>query len=156
MTLAFPGFLGLLAVGVAVAWAYLRRAPPRTVRTSSLLLLRRAASVPSRKRTVADLWSLLLLLLALVAAVLGTAVTPAPPRPMVVVLDHSASMGGRTASGDTALEAARNVLDTVLEEHPDAPLTLVTTPPLAMPVQGRIDALAVRSAAAACTGTSRR
>ena len=148
MTLASPGFLALLVAGGAVAWAYLRRAPPRRARTSSLLLLRRAAALPNRKRRVEDLWSLVLLLLALLAAVGAASLSAAPPRPLVVVLDHSASMGGRTLAGDTALQAARSELDRLLEEHPDAPVTLVTTPPLAVPVQARRDAPAVREAAA--------
>lgn len=149
MTLVFPGLLALLLLGGAVAWAYLRRAPPRRARASSLLLLRMAAAAPSRQRRVEELWSLALLLLALLAVTLAVSVAATPPRPLVVVVDHSASMGAQLPSGSTPLDQARAALEDVLSDRPDAAVTLVTTPPLRTPVRGRVDAHAVRAAVAA-------
>ena len=135
----------LLLLGAApIIWAYLRRAPPKRLLASSLLLLRAATAAPSRRRRLDRLLSLVLVLTALVAVSLGLALEPAPAtRPVLVVLDTSASMGATQGSG-TRLDAARAALDRWLDHWPHAPVTLVQTPPLRTLLADVADPAAVR------------
>jgi len=147
---ARPMALLLLLGAVPIVWAYLRRAPPQRVLASSLLLLRAAAAAPSRRRRLDRMLSLLLVLGTLLAVSLGLALEPAPAtRPVVVVLDTSASMGAAAGPGQgTRLDAARDALDGWLDHWPDAPVTLLQTPPLRTLLVDVADPTAVQRLAA--------
>jgi Ca-activated chloride channel family protein len=141
--------LALLAIPIIIAFA--RRPAPRTVVVASLLLVRSLGTAMAKRRRTPreDLLALALILAALLALIIGLSAGSDPqPRPLVVVLDNSASMDAQTG-GVTRFERALKRLDVELERRPGAPVTLVATSPVRIvsePSLGR-EAMA-RSAAA--------
>src|SRR6185437_14275961 len=114
----FPGALYLFAIVPALVLAYLARERPRQVIVSSVLAFRalhvmRGERFGGRPRFN---WTFFLELLVLCLAVLAATAPYLVRRgnPIAVVLDNSAAMGTRVATGQTRFELARDRLKDVL------------------------------------------
>ncbi|MFK7930193.1 MAG: BatA and WFA domain-containing protein, partial [Myxococcota bacterium] len=106
------GLLALLALPIVVAYFARRRAPKAVV--GSTMLLRAAQGVASSRRAVARLrhpLSLFLVVCTLVALLVGLAgprCGPSTEGRLIIVMDRSASMARKTASGQTLLQLGRD------------------------------------------------
>ncbi|MEL6344630.1 MAG: VWA domain-containing protein [Myxococcota bacterium] len=127
MTLVYPLLLALSLLSIPVVIAFLRRPQPRRVVVASLLLVKALAGAPARSRRIPfrELLALAAMLLALMCTIIGSAFRAAPPpKALLVVLDTSASMAAQDR-----FNTAKAKLEEVLDDHPDAPVTVITTAP---------------------------
>ncbi len=146
--------LALIAALPALVLAYLARERPTRVTVSSVLAFRalrgpRAEAFRGRPRFN---WMFFVELLILILAVLAIAApyTITRQNPIAVMLDNSAPMRARLASGQTRFESARDRLAAALDENNDAgEISLYVTAPVPHRVAAPLEsALAARRAIA--------
>ncbi len=127
MRVLFPAYLPLLLLGLVPVVLYFFRRKSRKVDVSTLLFFKALAREHQESawlRRLKKLVSLLLTLLILAGAVLGLARVIFSPksedvRNVVILLDRSASMGAKDASGRSRLDVAKEAIKTRLEGLPE-------------------------------------